>query len=165
VVGGIVGPMRRQGDSRMFVRLEDGGGQVEVSLYGEALQNFAALMIRDALLVVEGRLGYDNFSGGYQIRARQVWTLEQACAEHARLLRLRLDGPDGGFVRSLRDVLAAHRGATPVLLAGYRNDDASVDLELSADWRVRATPQLKRTLETLPGIAAADLLLSRPTAG
>lgn len=85
-------------------------------------------------------------------------TIEAACERRARLLRLRLNGIDGAFVARLHGALAGHRGGnTPVRLA-YRNATGQAELELGADWRVRASPALKDSLQALEGVVAAELV-------
>ena len=161
VVAGIVAETRKRGENMAFVRIEDASGFVEVSLFSEAWLQYSELITRDALLVVAGGLTPDSFNGGYQLRARKVWTLNQACAAHARLLGLDLADPDPDFPGQLARLLDAHPGTTPVLLRGYRNDGASTDLELPGR-RVQASTELIRELEQLQGIAAVHLALSRP---
>ena len=166
VVAGIVTAVRRRGNSAAFVRLEDAGGAVEISFFREALDEFGPLLTRDALLVVEGPLSVDDFSGGYQVRARQAWGLNEACERLARLLRVRVNGIDAGFVARLKTTLNDYLGGpTPLVLAGYRNAVGQADIELGQDWRVRAQPDLLRALRSLPGVLEAELRLARPTAG
>ncbi|KGI77798.1 DNA polymerase III subunit alpha [Oleiagrimonas soli] len=166
VVAGIVTAVRRRGETAAFVRLEDAGGAVELSFFREALNEFAPLLVRDALLVVEGDLSIDDFSGGYQVRARQVWGLNDACERLARLLRVRVNGIDANFVTHLKDALGDYRGGpTPLVLSGYRNGIGQADIELGREWRVRAQPDLLRSLRALPGVLDAELRLSRPSPG
>ena len=160
VAGGMVGPMRRQGDNRLFARLEDGSGRLEVMVADDMLLHSGELFQRDAMLVVEGRLRYDTFQDGYLLRARQVWTFDDAISAHARLLKLHLGSIDDAFVSLLRDALGAWPGSTPVLLANYRNGTAHTDIRLSDDWRVHVNSELKRALEKLPGIDRVEILLS-----
>ena len=70
-VAGMVTAVRKRGDSDAFVRLEDGSGSIEVSFFGELYQQVAPLLTRDEMLIVEGGLRIDDFSGGgFQLRAR-----------------------------------------------------------------------------------------------
>ncbi len=164
VVAGIVTAVRRRGDSAAFVRLEDAGGAVEASFFREALDEFGPLLVRDALLVIEGPLSIDDFSGGYQVRARKAWGLNEACERLARLLRVRVNGIDADFVEHLKGALGEYRGGpTPLVLSGYSNGVGQADIELGRDWRVRAQPDLLRTLRTLPGVLEAELRLARPS--
>ncbi|MEP6939580.1 MAG: OB-fold nucleic acid binding domain-containing protein, partial [Rudaea sp.] len=164
VVAGMLTSQRNRGDSMAFVQLEDWSGRIEVSLFREVYTEFRALLTRDAILVVEGGLSLDEYSGGFQLRARRVSTLNAACERQARLLRLRLNGVDPAFVRHLRDSLAGHKGGKTPLRLSYANADGRAEIELGADWRVHASADLKRALEALPGVLASELLLSKPGA-
>ncbi|MEO8810049.1 MAG: DNA polymerase III subunit alpha [Rhodanobacter sp.] len=158
-VAGMVAAVRKRGDSDAFVRLEDGGGSIEVSFFGELYQQVAPLLTRGEILIVEGGLRIDEFSGGgFQVRARSACSLADACRKHARLLQVRLNGIRPGFVAQLQQTLTAYRGGrASVSLHGYRNDRAQADLELGEAWRVDAIPDLLRAVRALPGVQAARL--------
>ncbi len=158
---GMVVAVRKRGDSDAFVRLEDGTGAIEVSFFGELYQQVAPLLVRDELLIVEGGLRIDEFSGGgFQIRARSAMTLADACRRHARLLQLKLNRIDAGFAAQLRQALAGFLGGgggATVTLHGYQNGSAQADLELGEEWRVEPVPDLLRAIRALPGVQAARL--------
>ena len=40
----------------------------------------------------------------------------------------------------------------------YRNATGQAEIELGAEWRVRASPALKDTLQALDGVIAAELV-------
>ena len=162
-IAGMVTLQRRRGDSAAFVQFEDWSGHVEVSFFREAFADYAHLLLRDAILVVEGGLALDDFSGELQLRARRVWTLDDACTAHTRVLRLGVNGIGPPFVDSLKRAINGHRGgATRLLLTGYRNAQGCADLELGEDWRVRVTTDLLRALNELPGIQSVAPTLIRP---
>ena len=146
------------------VQIEDATGVLECSFFREVYMEAAPLLTRDNLIIVEGGLRIDDFAGGYQLRARKAYTLNEACEQYARLLRLKLNGIGPDFVQQLRHALASYRGGrTPLLLTGYRNEVGQADLELGEAWRVRALPDLLRVLRTMPGVLAADVRLARPS--
>ncbi len=106
----MVTAVRKRGDSDAFVRLEDGTGIIEVSFFGELYQQVAPLLTRDELLVVEGGLRIDDFSGGgFQVRARSAYTLGDACRRYARLLRVKINGVGPDFI----DATATRPGRPP----------------------------------------------------
>jgi len=158
-VAGMVTGVRKRGESDAFVRLEDGSGIIEVSFFGELYQQVAPLLTRDEILVVEGGLRIDDFSGGgFQLRAKAAYTMGDACRRFARLLQLKLNGVGPGFVEQLQQTLAGYRGGrATVLLHGYHNLTAQADLELGEGWRVEPIPELLRAVRSLPGVQAAKL--------
>jgi DNA polymerase-3 subunit alpha len=158
-VAGMVAAVRKRGDSDAFVRLEDGSGSIEVSFFGELYKQVAPLLTRDQILIVDGGLRIDDFSGGgFQLRARSACSLADACRRHARLLQVKLNGVGPNFVAQLQQALAGYRGGrATVTLHGYHNQHAQADLELGEDWRVDAIPDLLRAVRALPGVKAARL--------
>src|SRR5690606_2316323 len=54
-LAGLVGAVRRQGDSRFFAQIEDGRGRIEAAFFSEAARDYAGLLSRDRVLVLEGR--------------------------------------------------------------------------------------------------------------
>ena len=158
-VAGMVVAVRKRGDSDAFVRLEDGTGSIEVSFFGELYQQVAPLLTRDELLVVEGGLRIDDFSGGgFQVRARSAYTLADACRRFARLLRVKVNGIGPDFIAQFRQALAGHRGGNAaVLLSGYHNALAQADIEFGQEWKVHAIPELLRTVRGMPGVLGAGV--------
>ncbi|HXD83015.1 MAG TPA: OB-fold nucleic acid binding domain-containing protein, partial [Rudaea sp.] len=160
VTGQLV-DLRKRGNDQAFVQIEDWSGRIEVSLFRETFVEFAPLLTRDAILVVEGGLAWDDFAGALRIRARRVFTLNEACERQARLLRLRLNGIDEDFLSRLRDALAGYRGGQTPLRVQYGNAAGSAEIELGTDWHVRATADLKRSLDALPGVKSTEWVLGR----
>ena len=160
VLAGAVIAIRKQGDSRAFVSVEDFSGKFEAVLYRESWVEYGPLLTRDAILVFEGGLSIDDFSGGYQLRVQAISTIEVACERRARVLRLKLNGVHPDFIARLHGALAGHRGGnTPVRLS-YRNATGQAEIELGAEWRVRASPALKESLQALDGVLTAELVFA-----
>ena len=157
-LAGSVIAIRKQGDSRAFVTVEDFSGKFEAVLYRESWVEYGPLLTRDAILVFEGGLSVDDFSGGYQLRVNAVSTIESACERRARVLHLRLNGVGTDFAARLERALVTHRGGATTVRLAYRNALAQADIELGAEWRVRANPALRQTLQALDGVLAADLV-------
>jgi DNA polymerase-3 subunit alpha len=162
IVAGQLVELRKRGDQVAIVQLEDWSGRIEASLYRETFLESAARLTRDAMVVVEGHLGLDEFAGTLRLRARRVLTLDEACERHARLLRLHLNGVGDRFTEALREALAGFRGGPTTLRVHYASASGRAELELGPAWRVRATTELKTLLEALPGVRAAELVLQRP---
>ncbi|MGE7138404.1 DNA polymerase III subunit alpha [Luteibacter sp. NPDC031894] len=163
-VAGMVVGMRKRGESDAFVQIEDATGLLETSFFREVFMEAAPLLTRGNLIVVEGGLRIDDFAGGYQLRARKAYSLSDAMEHFGRLLTVKLNGVGQEFPQHLRQALMGYRGGrTPLLLSGYRNAVGQASLELGDAWRVRALPDLLRTLRTLPGVLGTELRMVRPS--
>jgi len=164
-VAGMVVKVFRHGEAGAGVRIEDWSGAMTTNFFRDAMEEYGALLQPDAILVIEGGLAFDEFRGELRVRARRVWTLDEACEAGTRVLRVGVNGINAGFVTSFKRALAGHCGGrTPLLLTGYRNATGSADLRLGDDWRVKVSTHLLRSLAEVPGVKSVQPSLSRPAA-
>ncbi len=96
LLAGIVSGMRvvngQRGRAAIF-RLEDGSGSIEAVVNESLLDEQRELLQEDALLVVQGRVQKDPFSGGgLRLTVAQLWDLPAARARFARHLRVAVNG-------------------------------------------------------------------------
>ena len=162
VLAGIVGLMRRRGDAQAFAQFEDGYGQIEVSFWGETFSQSAPLLTRGRILLIEGGLREDEYTGGFSLRAKQCWDFQQLCAQQARRLSLVADLRERGTLEKIENLLAQFRpGGTPLRLS-LRTETSRGTLDLNGGQSVRADPQLLGRLRALPGVSEVALQLARP---
>jgi DNA polymerase-3 subunit alpha len=164
IVAGLVIGMRKRGDSQAFVQLEDGRGRIECAFFAEPYHQFAQLLTRDRILLVEGGLREDEFSGGFSLRARRCWDYVQVCAQQAQRLSVKLDLRERDALGHFAKVLKAHHGATPLLLEAITGS-AVGRLSINGGQGVRVDAALPGLLRSLPGVRAVRLSLAKPWAG
>ncbi|ALN85126.1 DNA polymerase III, &alpha subunit [Lysobacter capsici] len=163
VAGQVVG-FRKKGDSQMFVQIEDGRGRLECAFFSETYSEFASMLARDRLLVIQGGLREDAFSGGFALRAARCWDYAQICAKHAQRLALRLDLRVPGTWQRVDALLAKQRpGPTPIRLDLLRQGAAGM-LDLNGPQSVRVDADLVGLLRSQPGVKAVRLTLGKPWA-
>ena len=166
VVAGQVLAMRKRGDSQAFVQIEDGRGRLECAFFAEEYFSYSSLLTRDRILIIEGGLREDEFSGGFALRARRCWDFAQVCQSHAAGLALRLDLRLPGTLERVESLFARHRpGKTPLRYELLLPSGASGKLDVNGSHGVRVDPELPSTLRTLPGVQAVRLSLQRPWVG
>jgi DNA polymerase-3 subunit alpha len=138
LLAGVVMSTRTQMTRRgkmAVVALDDGTTQLEVTVFNELWEAERAKIKEDELLLVEGKVQKDDYSGGLRITADKLYTLAEARGRYARGLRLTMNG--GSDAKRLQALLAPFRnGPCPVRLS-YRNGDAVAELPLPETWRVR----------------------------
>ena len=150
-VAGLIVNLRvmknKRGDKVGFVTLDDRSGRIEASLFADAFAEAQSLLQTDALVVIEGEVSQDDFSGGLRLRARRVLSLQEARTALAESLRLQLDGRElkPQTLRWLGEQLARHRGGCP-LTVSYRRADARALLQFGDQWRIDPSDTLIQTL-------------------
>ncbi|WP_330946435.1 DNA polymerase III subunit alpha [Thermomonas sp. LB-4] len=161
VVAGQVIGMRKRGESQAFVQLEDGRGRIECGFFNEQWQEFAPLLTRDRILVVEGGLREDEFNGGYSLRASRCWDFAQICGQQAQRISIRIDLRVPGAQQQLELVLKAHPGPTPVLLEVATTAGIG-RLTLPGGRGLQVDASLPGLLRSLPGVGTVQVQLARP---
>jgi DNA polymerase III subunit alpha len=163
VVAGQVIAMRKRGDSQAFVLIEDGRGRLECGFFAEDYFSNAALLTRDRILIIEGGLREDEFSGGFSLRARRCWDFEQVCPQHASGLALQLDLRVPGAMDRVETLFAQHRpGSTPLRYDLVLPGGTAGKLDVNGSHGIRVAADLPPALRSLPGVQQVRLSLSRP---
>ncbi len=89
LVAGIVAGLRivngQRGRAAIF-RLEDGQSSIEAVANEELLDARREWLVDDMLLIVQGRVQLDRFSGGLRLTVQQIWDLPTARARFGRFL-------------------------------------------------------------------------------
>ncbi|MDD5250887.1 MAG: DNA polymerase III subunit alpha [Rhodocyclaceae bacterium] len=149
--------MTRRGKMAIVI-LDDATAQREVTVFNELWEAERAKIKEDELLLIEGKVQDDAYSGGLRVTADKLYTLGEARGRFAKVLKLSLGGaaaamPSADAAERLKALLAPYRsGACPVRLA-YRNGEAEAELTLPEAWRVRLDDAL---LLSLAGWLSAD---------
>ena len=145
------------------MQLEDGRGRIECGFFNEQWTEFAPLLTRDRILVVEGGLREDEFNGGFSLRASRCWDFAQICGQQAQRISIRIDLREPGALPQFEQVLKAHAGPTPVLLEAIT--PAGIGrLTLNGGRGLRVDAALPGLLRSLPGVSTVSVQLARPWA-
>ncbi|GAA6131944.1 DNA polymerase III subunit alpha [Halopseudomonas sabulinigri] len=161
-IAGLVFDLRvmksKRGDKVGFVTLDDRSARIEVSLFAEAYQSAQALLQKDALLVVEGEVAQDDFSGGLRMRAKRVMSLEEARTSLLDSVRVRLDTERHGeaALSKMAGLLQQYRGGCAVTVELQRPDAAAL-LRLGEQWKVEPADDLVQSLRDQLGKDSVSL--------
>jgi DNA polymerase-3 subunit alpha len=151
-VAGLVLEIRRR-PNRVTLILDDRSARLEVSLYEEVFQQHRDIIVKDAILIVDGTLRYDDFIEAWRLQAKSLMDIDRARERFARRLWLRwpaeFDGPQGmnRFEQMLKPFL---RGPCGVSVAVNRPDYLG-KLNLADTWSVRASRALLDKLTAVVG--------------
>ena len=160
-VAGLVMNMRTMNSRRgrmAVLTLDDRTGRVEAVVYSDVFQAYQQLLARYRLLVLEGEVSADDFSGGCSISVQRVFDLSTAREHFARQLLVRLQGSafsngNGAppMAHRLAEVLTPFRDGRVPVCVEYERDGALLRLPLGADWRVSPSDELLARLRELVG--------------
>ncbi|MEO7855118.1 MAG: DNA polymerase III subunit alpha, partial [Rubrivivax sp.] len=145
LLAGIASDLRMVNGQRgrsMIFKLDDSSEIIEAVMHEELLESCRELMREDELLVLQGRVQLDRFSGGLRVTVQQAWGLAGARARFGRYLQVPLNGAPPPVADVLRHWPARKRQTEqgelsiglPVRLRLQR-DDAVADIDLGDEAR------------------------------
>jgi DNA polymerase-3 subunit alpha len=123
-----------------IVTLDDAISRVDVVVGNELLTQSQRLVQEDQLLIVEGRVSHDDFTGGIRVTARKLFDLATARNQFAHHLKISCNGQSDAA--KLRDILKPYCGVSQNNLKrcrvkiDYHNEKGHVELLLGNDWQV-----------------------------
>jgi DNA polymerase-3 subunit alpha len=148
---GIIASLRliqtKRGDRMAVATIEDDSSQIDVLCFSETFSLYRDLLVKDQLIVVEGEVSVDEFSGGYRMMCREVFSIEQARARHAKFLRICLPQYPSEDIEKVAGILSKFRGGRCSVKIDYVRQDAAASFNLGEDWRIHPSDNLLETLQ------------------
>ena len=147
-VSGMVVGMRvmknKRGDSFAFLTLDDKSGRVELSVWAEKFNAYRDILTKDALLVVQGVVSEDSFTGGLKMVAESIQSIYEArCSKLSKLqLTISQSGAADGWVDQFHRTISEYgNGNCPIILE-YIVPSAVGQLSLGRQWLVQPKDEL-----------------------
>jgi DNA polymerase-3 subunit alpha len=156
-VAGLVTSMRirktQRGGKIAFLTLDDRTARLDARVFPEVFDRFQALLAKDKVLVIQGVLGLDDFTGGYQVTAQHIYDINQAREVFARRLVVGVESGQAGngFVSSLAAILEPFREGKCRVCIDYLGDTARARVTLGDEWTVHPSDALLQRLRHLAG--------------
>jgi DNA polymerase III subunit alpha len=155
-IAGLVVGMRtmrnKRGDNMAFIVLDDRSSRIEISLFSEAYDQCREKISKDTILVVEGVVSFDDYSGMMKVRCKGAKTLLEAREEAVQSLNLSLRESDfndvghNGFSSQIKLLLEPNlNGRCPVTI-DYHRPGAHGQLRLGPQWQIQPCDELIQRL-------------------
>ncbi len=163
LVAGLVVGMRtmknKRGDSMAFLVLDDRSGRIEVAVFADQFNESREKIGKDALIVVEGVISEDDYTGGLKMRANRLQTLLEARSAYLKGIMLKLNfnmlGESG--VSELASLIAPYNGGSCPIRVTYNQGQAEGVIVLGKAWSVRPDDELLHRLRENYGIDSVAL--------
>ena len=149
LIAGVIVAIRIRMTARgkmAIVTLDDAISRVDVVVGNELLTQSQRLVQEDQLLIAEGRVSHDDFTGGIRVTARKLFDLATARNQFAHHLKISCNGQSDA--NKLREILKPYCGHPQQDLKrcrvkiDYHNEKGHVELLLGQDWQVNLHDEL-----------------------
>lgn len=156
IVAGLVVAMRvmttKRGDKMAFLTLDDRSGRMEMAVFSEEFNANRENLAKDKLIVASVEVSLDDYSGGFKMRAKEIYDISQAREHFASSLTVTVDTTHAanGFISELQRVLTPFKEGTCPVVVDYYKDDACAKIPLGKEWCVHPSDELlSRLRETM----------------
>ena len=140
----------RRGAPMCFLVLDDRSARIEVSLFPETYEKYGRKVAKDELLIIEGEVQTDEFSGGLALRAEKIYSIAEARQRFSDgfVIDFRTEQLPVDFGPRLKRVITPHRAQVEgcSIAIWYAANEATARISLGEDWRVQASDDLLRSL-------------------
>jgi DNA polymerase III subunit alpha len=145
-----------------FATLDDRTDRIEIAAFSETYEKYRSIFVRDNLLVAEGSVSLDDYTGNLRLTIESLYSMEQAREAFAKGLQLNWKMNGHGslpqeFIGSLDDAIQPYRGGRCQVEINYNAQTASANIVLGDGWRVYPTDELVKRLKQLPGMAGVEI--------
>jgi DNA polymerase-3 subunit alpha len=139
--------MKTQRGTMAVFMLDDRSARLEATAYSEVYLQCRDLLVKDRIVIVEGRLTQDDRNGTPVMRVASVRSLEDERALYASQLTIDVDAAqvDDRFRKFLRESLSSAPGDCPVYLR-YTQGAQCASLRLGSNWRIKPSEDLLEEL-------------------
>ncbi|WP_019140015.1 DNA polymerase III subunit alpha [Noviherbaspirillum massiliense] len=157
LIAGVITAVRTQMTQRgkmVIVTLDDASATVDVTVYNELYDPNKNLFKEDELLVVQGKVSEDRFSGGLRITADKVMDIASARIQFGRQFALSLSTRVDAL--QIKNILEPYRSESGLpLTMRYIQQGVGCEIRLADDWRVTPADALRQSLIDRLGVQSA----------
>jgi DNA polymerase III subunit alpha len=147
-VSGMVIGMRimknKRGDSFAFLTIDDKSGRIELSVWAEKFNAYRDILTKDALLVIQGAVSEDSFTGGLKMVAESIQSIYEARC--SKLSRLELSIPQAevteDWVDKFHGAIGDFKDGNCPVTVEYAMPNAVGQLKLGSQWLVQPRDEL-----------------------
>lgn len=133
--------------------LDDSSAWIEVTLFSEAYTEFRELLVKDTIVIAEGRISTDDRTGKLAMRANGLRSLIEARQNSVSdlIIEVSAEKVNERFAELLEKTLAGARGGSCPVSLIYRQPCNSARIRLGKRWQVVPSDELIQELREVVG--------------
>ncbi|NNC97844.1 MAG: DNA polymerase III subunit alpha [Gammaproteobacteria bacterium] len=156
LIAGLVVDMRKRG-SRFSLVLDDDTDRIEVGLFEETYEKYRHVLVKDRILVIAGKIAFDDYLNDFKITGDKVYDLEEARDQFAGRLVIRYKNTASDSIEyeelltRLQSSLEPHLDGNCRIVMAYQNDRSGAQIEFGDAWRVTPNKLMVENLQKILG--------------
>jgi len=162
-LGGLVIGIRtiktKRGDTMAIVTLDDRSGRIDVTLFSKLFEEARAHLTKDAIIMIEGQIEHDDYSGSLRVRGERVTPLLEMRKKRIQNMSLALDQQNqtSELTQKIKDLIQPYSGGECPLHVRYQLNGYVGEIVLGENWKVEPNDDLIHGLKSLLGAQSVSL--------
>ncbi len=143
--------LTKRGDRMAIISLDDGTARVEAAVFSDVYQEVRHILAKDEIVVIEGEVSIDDYTGGHRMSCRNVMSLVDARVHYGKHVLLKLD--HNVDIQSLltilpQTIMSESAGTDCPLVIEYQGEEAKARLKLPKQYRLVPSDERLEELQT-----------------
>ncbi len=136
-----------------ILTLDDRSARIDVVLFSESFEKFSPLISKDKIVIIEGEVSVDDYSGGIRMSCNNLYSIDQAREHFAKHILLNFEDTQlhNGLINDLKNILQPFQQGSCEILISYSQPEATAKISLGEQWRIHPTDELLNRLIDLNG--------------
>jgi DNA polymerase-3 subunit alpha len=147
----------KNGGRMALITIDDQTARLEVRVFAEVFEKYQDRIQPDKLVVIQGKIAQDNFTGGLAATAEAVYDMPRAREMCGKSLVIKVDNQQASvdWLTNLQSIITPFReGALPIEI-DYTNRSARTLIQLGSEWMVMPSDHLLTALNDLGVVSDA----------
>ena len=166
LVAGLLDQIRLRNSPKgriAFLTLDDNSGRIDVAVFANDYAKFDRYLIKDAILIIKGSLGWDEFTGRVRIRANEIWSFDQYLKQYGSLLNIQIktNNESLAWVQDLQKVLLPFKDGNCSIRVDYQNSSIAAKLEFPEDWNISLDEKLLQRLSKVSEVVQISVIYKK----
>lgn len=147
----------KRGDTMCFVKLDDRTAQMEIALFADMYERFRDQLVMNQLVVIEGEVSHDDYSGGLKMRASDLYSWDEARSRLVENVTVRLESREANaFVSTFAGLVNEFSGNCPVIVA-YQNQAAFGEIGFGEQFNILPSDEALNRIKQIVGESAVSI--------
>lgn len=150
----------KKGNRIGIVTIDDRSGRLDLTLFGDVLDQYLDKLEKDKIIICKGQLSFDEFSQGLRMNVREVLSLNEARSIYADHLAISLPQEEITpiFLRQFKEILRSYYGGVVPVYLYYQSSKGNALVKPNKSWAVSPCDELINALKMQLGNESIELV-------
>jgi len=166
LVAGLLDQIRLRNSPKgriAFLTLDDNTGRIDIAVFAKDYAKFDHVLIKDAILIIKGSLGWDEYTGRVRVRTEHIWSFDEYLKQFGALLNISIksEGESLSWVEDLQQLLLPFKDGNCSIMVEYQNNSVETKLKFPENWNISLDEKLLQRLSKVSEVTNTSVVYKK----